>query len=390
VTEVVILDATRTPIGKRGGWLSGLHPADLLGQALTGVLRRADLDPGAVDQVITGCVAQVGSQAFNIARTAWLAAGLPDAVPASTLDAQCGSSQQAFNLAASLVTSGSADVVIAAGVEMMSRVQVADATRAPGRPFSKSYLVRYEPTSQFEGAERIATKWGVTRDDCDRFGLASHRRALAAQEQGTFAREITPVMAPVLDKAGEPTGAVTEVGRDQGPRPSSLERLGELTPVAREDGVHTAGSSAQIADGAAAAILASRKVADARGWAYRARVSHQTLVGSDPVLMLTGPIPATHRILDRAGLHIDDIDVFEVNEAFAAIVLAWQRETGADLARVNPNGGAIALGHPLGATGVRLVTTALHELERTSTSTALITMCCGGGLGTGTIIERTG
>jgi acetyl-CoA C-acetyltransferase len=367
-----------------------MHPADLLGAVQAEAVRRAGVDPAEVDQVVGGCVTAVGEQSYNIARTAWLAAGLPLTVPATTVDSQCGSSQQATNLAAGLVASGAADLVLACGVESMSRVPLGANTKAgPGRAIPKSYFARYEFASQFEGAERIADKWGVTRGDADRFGLTSQLRAGRARDEGWFDGEIVAVEAPDLDEDGKPTGSTHVVATDEGPRETSLEKLAGLKPVAREDGIHTAGTSSQISDGAAAVLLASPAKAASLGLRARARITHQCLMGVDPVLMLTGPIDATQRILDRAKLSLSDIDVVEINEAFASVVLAWERELHPDMERVNPGGGAIALGHPVGATGARLITTALHHLERTDGTVALVTMCCGGGLGTGTLIERS-
>jgi len=388
--DVVIVEAARSPIGRRGGGLSTLHPADLLGAVQQAVVERSGIDPAEVDQVVGGCVTAVGEQSYNIARTAWLAAGLPLTVPATTVDSQCGSSQQATNLAAGLVASGAADLVLACGVESMSRVPLgANTSAGPGRAIPKSYFARYEFASQFEGAERIADKWGVTRADADRFGLTSQLRARRSRDEGWFEPEIVGIEAPDVDEDGKPTGSTHTVAADEGPRETSLDKLASLKPVAREDGIHTAGTSSQISDGAAAVLLASPAKAAALGLRPRARITHQCLVGVDPVLMLTGPIDATQRILDRSALSLGDIDVVEINEAFASVVLAWERELHPDMDRVNPGGGAIALGHPVGATGARLVTTALHHLERTDRSRALVTMCCGGGLGTGTLIERS-
>jgi len=389
VTDVVIVEALRSPIGRRNGALSTMHPADLLGAVQRAVVERAGIDPSEVEQVIGGCVTAVGEQSYNIARTAWLTAGLPLGVAASTVDAQCGSSQHATSLAAGLIASGAADVVMSCGVESMSRIPLGANTKAgPGRAIPKSYFGQYEFTSQFEGAERIADQWGITREDCDEFGLRSQERAAKAWAEGRFDREIVGVDAPDVDDEGKPVGTFHRVDRDGGLRETSLEALAALKPVGRPDGVHTAGSSSQISDGAAAVLLMSREKADALGLAPRARITHHTLVGVDPVLMLTGPIPATRRLLERSGLAIDDIDTVEINEAFASVVLAWEREIGPEPERVNPSGGAVALGHPVGATGARLLTTALHELERIDGTTALVTMCCGGGLGTGTILER--
>ncbi len=389
MADVVVVDAVRTPLGRRGGGLAGVHPAELLAHTQRALVDRSGIDPAAVGQVVGGCVSQVGEQTFDIARTAWLSAGLPVEVAATTVDSQCGSSQQATNLAASLVSAGVVDVALACGVEMMSRVPLGAAAKAgPGRPIPPSYRERFELTSQFEAAERIAEKWGIARGDADGFGLRSQQRARRAWDEGRFDPEVVPVSAAVLDADGEPTGDQRTVERDEGLRETSLEALASLKPVARPDGVHTAGTSSQITDGAAAVLLASAERADALGLRPRARIVDQCLVGTDPVLMLTGPIDATHRLLERTGLTMDDLDIVEINEAFASVVLAWERELRPDMERVNPNGGAIALGHPVGATGARLVTTALHELERSGSRRALVTMCCGGGLGTGTILER--
>ena len=387
--DVVIVEAARSPIGRRGGGLSTLHPADLLGAVQQALVERAGIDPADVDQIVGGCVTQVGEQTFNIARTAWLAAGLPLTVAATTVDSQCGSSQQATNLGAGLIASGAADVVMSCGVESMSRIPLGSSVKAgPGRPFPKSYFPQYEPTSQFEAAERIADKWGIGREECDAFGLQSQQRAGRAWREGRYEREVVPITAPVLDDAGKPTGETYVVDRDEGLRETSLEKLATLKPVARDDGVHTAGTSSQISDGAAAVLMMSAERAGALGLTPRARIASQCLVGVDPVLMLTGPVDATHRLLSRSGMSMADIDTVEINEAFASVVLAWQRELTPDPETVNPNGGAIALGHPVGCTGARLITSALHELERIDGSLGLVTMCCGGGLGTGTILER--
>ena len=388
-SDVVIVEAARSPLGRRNGGLSTVHPADLLGTVQKAVIERAGIDPSEVGQVVGGCVSQIGEQTFNIARTAWLTAGLPMEVAGTTVDSQCGSSQQATNLAASLVKSGVVDVALACGVESMSRIPLGSAVRGEyGRPLSKAYFPRYEPTSQFEAAERIATKWGITRDESDRFGLESQERAQRAWTEGRFEREVVAIDAPDVGEDGKPTGSTHRVDRDEGLRETSLEVLSTLKPVAREDGIHTAGTSSQITDGAAAVLLMTAAKARDLGLRPRARVVDQCLVGVDPVMMLTGPIDATRRLEQRTGLSVADMDVVEINEAFASVVLAWEREVKADMAKVNPNGGAIAIGHPVGATGARLVTTALHELERTDGRYALTTMCCGGGLGTGTIIER--
>jgi len=391
MSDVVIVEAVRTPIGRRNGGLATVHPADLLATVQTEVVRRAGIDPAEVGQVVTGCVSQVGEQSFNVGRTAWLSAGLPLTTAATTVDTQCGSSQQATNLATSLVGSGVVDVAIACGVEVMSRVPIGSNSSKKlglGVPIPKAYFGQYEFTSQFEGAERIADKWGISRADTDEFGLASQQRAARAWAEGRFDTQVVPVDAPDVDAEGKPTGSTHHVARDEGLRDTTIDALAGLKPVARPDGVHTAGNSSQISDGASAVLMMTADKAAALGLTPRARVVDTCLVGVDPVLMLTGPIDATQRLLERTGMTIGDIDLFEVNEAFASVVLAWQREVGADLDRTNPNGGAIALGHPLGATGGFLMTKALHELERSDKATALVTMCCGGGLGTGTIIER--
>ncbi|HEV7722224.1 MAG TPA: steroid 3-ketoacyl-CoA thiolase [Iamia sp.] len=393
MSEVVIVEAVRTPVGRRNGALSTVHPADLLGTALTALVERSGIDPGAVEQVVGGCVSQVGEQSFNTTRTAWLSAGLPLETAATTVDTQCGSSQQATNLATSLVGAGVADVAVACGVELMSRIPIGSNSSKKlglGVPIPKAYFGQYEFTSQFEGAERIAEKWGISRDDTDAFGFRSQQLAAQAWEEGRFGTQVVEVDAPDVDEEGKSLDTTHHVARDEGLRETTLEKLATLKPVAREDGVHTAGSSSQISDGAAALLLMTAERAAALGLTPRARVVDTCLVGVDPVLMLTGPIDATQRLVERTGIGVDQIDVFEVNEAFASVVLAWQKELGVDPDRVNPNGGAIALGHPLGATGSVLITKALHELERTGGRYGLISMCCGGGLGTGTLIERLG
>lgn len=390
MSNVVIIDAVRTPIGKRNGGLSTVHPADLEGRALQELFARNDVDPAEVGQVVGGNVSQVGEQSFNITRTAWLAAGLPMGVAATTVDTQCGSSQQATNLATALIGAGVVDVAVACGVESMSRIPIGSNSSKKlglGVPIPKTYFDEYEFTSQFEGAERIAETWGISRDECDRFGKASQDRAAVAWSEDRFGTQVVSVDAPILDDDGKPTGESSTVARDEGLRETTLEKLATLKPIAREDGVHTAGSSSQISDGAAAVLMMSEERATQLGLTPRARVIDTALVGVDPVLMLTGPIDATRHLLDRTNLGIDDIDVFEVNEAFASVVLAWAKEFDVDLDRVNANGGAIALGHPLGATGAFLLTKAVSELERSGGSRALVTMCCGGGLGTGTLIE---
>ncbi len=391
MSDVVIVEAVRTPVGRRGGGLSSVHPADLLAAVQRAVIERSGMDPTAVGQVITGCVSQVGEQAFNIGRTAWLTAGLPQSVANTTVDTQCGSSQQATNLSTALVAGGVVDAAVACGVEVMSRIPIGSSGRKDlglGIPIPKTYFPQYEMTSQFEGAERIADKWGISRSDTDAFGLLSQQNAARAWAEDRFGTQIVPVDAPDVDEEGKPTGTTHTVSRDEGLRETSLEKLAELKPVARPDGVHTAGSSSQISDGAAAVLLMTAERADALGLRPRARIVDTCLVGVDPVLMLTGPIDATQRLFERTGLGASDMDVCEINEAFASVVLAWQKELGFTPEQTNPNGGAIALGHPLGGTGAVLLTKALHELERTGGRYGLVSMCCGGGIGTGTIIER--
>ncbi len=387
--EVVIVEAVRSPIGRRGGGMSTFHSADALSIVQKELIDRSGIDPAEVSQVVGGCVSQVGMQGFNITRTAWLTAGLPISTAATTVDSQCGSSQQATNMATSLVASGVVDVAVACGVELMSRVPMGSSLgKDVGKAVPKSYFSRYEWTTQFEGAERIAEKWGITRDDTDRLGVESQARAARAWAEGRFDTQVVPMDAPDLGEDGKPTGTTHRVERDEGLRETTLEAIKDLKPVARPDGVHTAASSSQISDAAAAVLLMTRAKADALGLKPRARVIDTCLVGSDPVLMLTGPIDATHRLLERTGMSMNDMDLTEINEAFASVVLAWERELSPDHEKVNPNGGAIALGHALGSTGAVLVTKALHELERIDGTNALVTMCCGGGLGTGTILQR--
>ena len=387
--DVYIVEAVRSPLGKRRGGLSTVHAGDLLGHVQKAAVARAGIDASEIDQIVGGCVSQVGEQSYNVARTAWLTAGLPLEVPATTVDSQCGSSQQASTLAAGLIGAGLEDVVLSCGVEMMSRVPLGAnfADKTLGRPVPKSYFEQYAFNSQFQGAEMIAKEYGITREDTDAFGLRSQTNARQAWDEGRFEREVVAVDAPIVDEDGKPTGETLRVDRDEGLRDTTAEALAGLKAV-MEDGVHTAGTSSQITDGASAVIFASEAAVKRHGLKARARVVDSTIVGVDPETMLKGPIPATRKLLERTGLAIGDMDTFEVNEAFASVVLAWQKECGAAAERVNPNGGAIALGHPTGATGDRLITTALHELERTGGRYGLITMCCGGGLGTGTIIER--
>ncbi len=384
--NVYIVEAVRSPIGKRGKGLAGLMPADLLGQVQRAALERSGISAEHVGQVIGGCVSQVGEQSFNIARIAWLSQGLPEEVAATTVDSQCGSSQQATSLGAAMVASGMEDIVMCCGVEMMTRVPLGSNMK-DGVPMGESYAQHYQPTSQFQGAAMIAEEYQITRGDADAFGLRSQERALRAATENRFEREITPVEAPTLDEEGNPTGATHVVSVDEGIRETSLDALGGLNPVPGQE-IHTAGSSSQVSDGAAVVILANQSAVDQYGLTPRARIVASTLVGVDPVTMLKGPIPASRKVLNQAGLTVEDVDVFEVNEAFASVVIAWEKELQPDPERVNPNGGAIALGHPTGSTGARLITSALHELERNDGRYGLIAMCCGGGLGTGTIIER--
>lgn len=386
MADVYIVEACRSAIGKRGKGLSGMKPADLLGVIQKAALDRSGIAPESIDQVVGGCVSQVGEQTFNIARIAWLSQGLPLEVPSTTVDAQCGSSQQATTMAATMVGAGVEDVVMSCGLEMMSRVPLGSAMK-DGSPMGESYASLYQPTSQFMGAAMIAEEYQITRADTDQFGLESQQKAIQAWEEGRFDREIVAVDAPVLNEKFEPTGELRSITKDEGLRATTIESLQGLDPVPGQE-LHTAGSSSQVSDGAAAVIMASSEACERLGVTPRAKVVATTLVGVDPVTMLKGPIPATRKVLDRAGLTLDDIDIFEVNEAFASVVLAWEKDLGVDHSKVNVNGGAIALGHPTGSTGARLITTALHELERREGRYALIAMCCGGGLGTGTIIER--
>jgi acetyl-CoA C-acetyltransferase len=382
VAEAYIVDAVRTPVGRRGGGLAAAHPADLGAHVISSLLERTGLDPLAVDDVVFGCVDSIGPQAGDIARTAWLAAGLPEETPGVTVDRQCGSSQQAVHFAAQAVMSGTAHAVVAGGVQNMSRIPIAAAMLAGQQygfadPFSGSegWLARYgdQEISQFRGADLIAAKWGISRAEMEAYALASHQRATAAIDEGAFAGEITPY-GPV---------SVDECPR----RDTSIAKMASLKPL-RPDGLITAALSSQIADAAAAVLVVSEAALAEHGLTPRARIHHLSARGADPVLMLTAPIPATMHALKATGLSIDQIDLVEINEAFASVVLAWHRETGADLARVNVCGGAIALGHPLGATGARLLTTLLSSLERTGGRYGLLTMCEGGGQANVTIIER--
>ncbi|MFT5041997.1 MAG: acetyl-CoA C-acetyltransferase [Hyphomicrobiaceae bacterium] len=388
--EAYIIGAVRSPLGRRKGELAGMHPADLLGDVQKALIERTGIDAAVIDQVIGGCVSQIGEQSFNVTRTAWLGAGLPIQVPATTVDSQCGSSQQASTLAAGLVASGMEDLVVSCGVECMTRVPLGSNSAHGGRPISDRYLETIGAfNSQFEGAEQIAKDWGITREDTDGWGERSQARAKAAWDAGSFEKEIVPITAPVLDEEGKPTGETRLVTRDGGLRDTTREGLAKLRTVL-EGGIHTAGTSSQVTDGASAVLLASEAAVKRLGLTPRARIVDATIVGCDPKKILEGPIPVTKRLLARTGLKIEDMDTYEVNEAFASIVLSWMKSCGAIEDRVNPNGGAIALGHPTGATGDRLITTALHTLERNGGKNALIAMCCGGGLGTGTILERLG
>ncbi|HHW06334.1 MAG TPA: thiolase family protein [Clostridia bacterium] len=379
--EAVIVEAVRTPIGRRKGMLSGIRPEELAALVLKEVVRRAGIEPHLVEDVIMGCVTQSGEQGFCLGRVAALIADFPMHVPGLAIDRQCGSSQQAIHFAAQAIISGDMDVVIAAGVEHMTRVPMG--SNFLGTPYSEALTSRYEIINQGLSAERIARKWGFSRRQLEEFALESHRRAIQAQDEGRFDREIMPVEVTL------PDGTTAVFKQDEGPRrDTSLEKLAALKPAFMEDGMITAGVSSQISDGAAAVLLMSNEMARELGLKPRARVIGRVVVGSDPTLMLTGPIPATEKVLKRTGLRLEDIDVFEVNEAFAPVVLAWLADTGADPAKVNPNGGAIALGHPLGASGARLMTTMLHELERTGGRFGLQTMCEGYGMANATIIER--
>jgi acetyl-CoA C-acetyltransferase len=375
MADAVLIEAVRTPIGKRNGWLAGLHPAHALGHVQREVIARAGIDPAEVEQVVGGCVTQAGEQGSNITRYAWLAAGLPQTAGVTTVDCQCGSAQQANHFIAGLIAADAIDIGIACGVEMMSRVGLgANVFNGPGVPRPDGWDI--DLPNQFEGADRIATDFGITREDLDAFGLASQQKAARAWAEERFKSQIAPIDTP--------DGTVD---RDQGLRETSLEKLAALKPV-QDGGFHTAGTSSQISDGAAAVMLASRDKAAALGLKRRARIVAQALVGDDPYYHLNGPVAATKRVLDRTGMTIGDIDLFEVNEAFASVVVNWSRQHKVDMDKVNVNGGAIALGHPVGSTGSRLITTALHELERTDGQFALISMCAGGALATATIIER--
>ncbi len=382
--EVVIVEAVRTPIGRghpEKGYYKDTHPNELLGLCFTEVIARAGIDAAEVEDVIAGCVQQIGEQSFNVARNAWLQAGLPIETAATTVDRQCGSAQQAVNFGAALIAAGVHDVVIGSGVEHLGHIPMGvtfSFVDQVGTPFPPQLMQKYDLVPQGLSAELIADRWEIPRSELDELAVRSHQRAQRATEEGRFEREIVPVAT---------NGDTRYV--DQGIRPdTNLAALAQLKPAFKPDGKVTAGTSSQISDGAAALLLMSRDKADALGLKARARIVDQTTVGVDPVMMLTGPIPATRRLLERNGMTIGDIDLIEINEAFAPVVAAWRRELDPDMDRVNVNGGAMALGHPLGSTGARLLTTLLHELERSDKETGLVTMCCGGGLGTGTLIAR--
>ncbi|MFE9856195.1 steroid 3-ketoacyl-CoA thiolase [Streptomyces sp. NPDC005780] len=385
MTEAVIVEAARTPVGRRRGVLSGLHPAELLGLAQKGLLERAGVAPGTVEQVIGGCVTQAGEQSNNVTRNAWLHAGLPYTTACTSIDCACGSSQQAVHLIAGLIASGAIEAGIGCGVESMSRVFLGAAlTPDNGSPVPESWTL--DMPDQFTAAERIARNRGITRADADALGLASQQKAARAWAEGRFDGQIIDIQAPVTG-AGGPTGERALVSRDQGLRDTTPEALAALRPVL-PDGIHTAGNSSQISDGAAAVLMMSRERAAREGLRPRARIVASAMVGSDPYYHLDGPVAATERVLRTAGMSLADIDLVEINEAFASVVLSWAQVHKADMDKVNVNGGAIALGHAVGSTGARLITQALYELERTGKSTALITMCAGGAHATATVIER--
>jgi len=384
--EAVIVEAVRTAVGRKGGQLKDWHPVDLLAHTLSALVQRTKIDAGLVEDVIIGCVSQVGEQSINVGRNAVLAAGFPETVPGTTVDRQCGSSQQAIHFAAQGVLSGAYDVVIAGGVESMTRVPLGSSyMQGPGAPFGSQMLKRYDNGLVHQGisADLVAQKWEISRRELDEYSLESHRRAARATAEGRFSSQIVPV--PVQNEDG--TSSMFE--RDEGIRTdTSLEKLASLKPAFKPDGLITAGNSSQISDGAAAVLIMERGTAEQLGLKPRARFVSFSLAGDNPILMLTAPIPATFKALARAGLTMDDIDLVEINEAFASVVLAWQRETGTDLQKVNVNGGAVAVGHPLGASGARLTTVLLHELERTGGRYGLQTICEGGGMANGMIIER--
>jgi acetyl-CoA acetyltransferase family protein len=383
--EAVIVAAVRTPVGRRNGRLKDWHPVDLMAQVLSALVQRTGIDAGLVDDVIVGCVSQVGEQSLNVGRNAVLAAGFPETVPGTTVDRQCGSSQQAIHFAAQGVISGAYDIAIAGGVESMTRVPMGSSSQGPGVPFGSQMLKRYDNGLVHQGisADLVAQKWGLSREELDAFSLESHRRAAQATAEERFSSQIVPIEITNED------GTTALFDRDEGIRAdTSLEKLASLKPAFKPDGLITAGNSSQISDGAAAVLIMERETAEKMGLKPRARFVAFSLAGDNPIMMLTAPIPATYKVLKKAGLTLDQIDLVEINEAFASVVLAWQRETGANMQKVNVNGGAIALGHPLGASGARLTTFLLHELERTGGRYGLQTICEGGGMANGMIIER--
>ncbi|MCC6338679.1 MAG: steroid 3-ketoacyl-CoA thiolase [Acidimicrobiia bacterium] len=384
----VIIEAVRTPIGKNRGWLSGLMAVEILRHAQTQVIERAGIEPSMVQEIIGGCVTQAGEQACNVTRNAWLSTGLDPEVACTTVDAQCGSSQQANHIVAGLIAAGGLDIGIACGVEAMSRVPLgANVINGPGFFQPSDYPWDDPPNGQFGAAQRIAVNRGLTRHDLDELGFASQQKAAVAWEERRFDREIVPIDAPVVDKDRNPTGETMTVTRDQGLRETTMEGLAALKPVI-EGEMTTAGNSSQLSDGAAAVLWMSEEKAAELGLKPRARLMHQLVTGSDPYYLLDGPVVATRKMLERSGMSMADFDIFEVNEAFASVVLSWAQVHKPDMDRVNVNGGAIALGHPVGCTGSRLITTALHELERRDGELALISMCCGGSLGTASILQR--
>jgi acetyl-CoA C-acetyltransferase len=384
----VIVEAVRTPIGRRNGWLSGLKAVEILRHAQRTVIERAGIEPGQVQEIIGGCVTQAGEQGSNVTRNAWLSTGLDYEVACTTVDSQCGSAQQANHLVAGLIAAGGMDVGIACGVEAMSRVPLgANVMNGPGFYKTDDYPWDDPPNGQFGAAQRIAENRGLSREDLDEWGFLSQQKARIAWDEGRFEREVAPIEAPVIGDDGEPTGETRTISRDQGLRETTKEGLAKLKPVI-DDQLITAGNSSQISDGAAAVLWMDEDKAKELGLRPRARLLHQLVTGSDPYYLLDGPVLATQKMLDRSGMSMADFDLFEVNEAFASVVLSWAQVHKPDLDRVNVNGGAIALGHPVGSTGSRLITTALHELERTDRELALISMCCGGSLGTASILQR--
>jgi acetyl-CoA acyltransferase len=383
--EAVIVEAVRTPMGRRNGRLKGWHPVDLQAEVLAALVKRAAVDPALIEDVIIGCVSQVGEQSLNIARNAVLAAGFPESVPGTTVDRQCGSSQQAIHFAAQGVISGAYDIAIAGGVEAMTRIPIGSNAKGPGEPYGPRMIARYDNKLVHQGisADLIAHKWEISREELDSYSLQSHQRAARATEEGRFASQILPIQVQNED------GSTSWFEHDEGIRSdTSLEKLASLKPAFKPDGLITAGNSSQISDGASAVLIMERSVAEKMGLRPRARFVSFALAGDDPIFMLTAPIPATRKVLAKSGLTLEQMDLIEINEAFASVVLAWQRETHADLAKVNVNGGAIAVGHPLGASGARLTTVLLNELERTGGRYGLQTICEGGGLSNAMIIER--